>query len=168
MYKTILTLVALSTATGGGLYYHDRTKLNGLECEVTDTATYSNPATQTSNRTIKPTVTWVFELSNNEWRYVSVNGVPLTELAKNLGNKIPDNQKQVDWVPLRTTDDAYVLMEKDDHTSGDLHYTSPSLIINRITGVIIGSETVYNQTDHWSIKTDSDGHCTPIHIGAKL
>jgi hypothetical protein len=33
MYKVILALIALSAATGGGLYY-DRTKQNGLECEV--------------------------------------------------------------------------------------------------------------------------------------
>jgi hypothetical protein len=128
-----------------------------LSVRFTDTETSYNP----SGTNVKPAATWVIELSNNQWRWVSVNGMPMAEVGVNKEHK--------DWIlPLRTTDEAYVLMENDDHTSQNYHYTSPPLIINRITGALIGAQTVYDNTTHWNQTTESKGHCTPIHIGARL
>jgi len=113
MYKIILALIALSTATGGGLYYHDRTKLNGLQCEVVDTETqYGSSSGKTVNA--KPAATWLIELSNSQWRWVSINGMPMAEFGENKEHK--------DWIlPLLTTDDSYVLSENDDHTYQNYH-----------------------------------------------
>ena len=156
MYKTILALVALSAATGGW-YYHDRTKLNGLECEVNETEISYNP----SNTTIKPAVTWIIELSNSQWRLMSLNGMPIAEAG--------ENKDHPGWIfPLRITDEAYILIEKDDHTYQNYHFTSAPLIVNRVTGALIGEHTAYDETSKWSNTTESKGHCIPIHIGAKL
>jgi hypothetical protein len=161
MGRTPILIVTIAVI-GGAWYYYERTKLNGLQCEVVDTETqYGSNSGKTENS--KPAVTSLIELSSKQWRLAAINGMPMTELA---GNKNKDNLGA--FLPLRTTDESYVLVEKDDHTSENYHYTSPPMIINRVTGELIGSINVTDQTTHWSMTTDSKGHCVPIHIGATL
>jgi hypothetical protein len=164
MVRTPILVAAIAAMIGGGLYYHDRTKLNGLQCEIVDTET---PYGSGSSKTVKPAVTWLIELSSKQWRLAAINGVPMTELI-NSNNKDKNKDNVGAFLPLRTTDESYVLMEKDEHKSDNFSFNSPPLIINRITGELFGSQTVTDQTTHWSSTTESKGHCALIHIGATL
>jgi hypothetical protein len=164
MVRTPILVAAIVAMIGGGLYYHDRTKLNGLQCEIVATETQYGSG---SGKTVKPAETWLIELSSKQWRLAAVNGLPTAELIDNQ-----DKERSKDnfgtFLPLRTTDESYVLVEKDEHKSDNLSFSSPPLIINRITGELFGAQNVSDQTAHWSMATESKGHCAPIHIGATL
>jgi hypothetical protein len=155
-----MAVTVVIAVIGGGWYYHDRTKLNGLQCEIVDTETqYSSSGEKTVK--VKAPVTWLVELSDNQWRLVSLDGTPMTEMSYNKEHK--------EWIlPLRTTAEAYVLIEKNDRTSENYDYTNSPTIIDRVTGALIGEEHTYDRTTHWSMATEGKGHCVPIHIGATL
>jgi hypothetical protein len=166
MVRTPILVAAIAAIIGGGLYYHDRTKINDLQCEVVATETqYGSTSGKTVNA--KPVVTWLIELSSNQWRLAAINGLPTAELIDSK-----DKERSKDnlgaFLPLRTTEESYVLMEKNEHKSDNLSFNSPPLIINRITGELFGAQNVNDQTTHWSMTTESNGHCAPIHIGATL
>jgi hypothetical protein len=65
----LVATIAAIAAVGGVWYYHDRTKLNGLQCTVDGTETqYSSNGAKTVE--IKPQTMWIVELLNNQWRWV--------------------------------------------------------------------------------------------------
>jgi hypothetical protein len=101
------------------------------------------------------------------WRLISQDGQPMKEMLDQLmkaeGKKAPAFQ-----LPLRVTDEVYVLMEPEEKHDGDYDSKNTGLFIDRISGAMTGESWLGEKSGDFGTHLTTTGHCSPIDIKANL
>jgi hypothetical protein len=139
------TLLLSAAALGGvlltgAIYYETHRTI--LVCQVAQTDTNSGHTSTPFNSSM------VIELHATQWRRSDGDG--------------PDSK----FSPLRVADDSYILFEGRTSSDADYSLRETPLSINRITGEISHSTTVYSTNQHWADTQSLTGHCEPVQGNA--
>jgi hypothetical protein len=161
--KTLRTVIAATAVAATILHYGSSTlpvataaEPKGLKCDVIET----NHKTDFEGHELPQTVqnsTLVAKLLNDtQWVPVSINGMT-PDTFKGEGNDKPREP-----LPLRTTDQTYVLFDKTER-HGEYATLTFFLSIDRTTGAVYGNSEYTSSSGHRSWG-DTTGHCEPSSL----
>jgi hypothetical protein len=164
--KKAILIGVVTLVIGGAAYRYYSQKPVGLQCQMIDVTEYYGKST-TSGRPAQHT--WVLELNGSTWRWISQDGQPMKEMldrwAKADGKNVPAPAFQI---PLRVTDEAYVLMEPKENHDGEYDRKDDGLFIDRVNGMITGESWMRQKNGDWGQHVTTNGKCSPIDIKANL
>ena len=172
--KPAILIGAVALAIGATAWHNNNmsiadiigSKSVGLQCQYSDvTEYYVKDALPTSPTTKQHMM--VIELSSRTWRIVTIDGQSWKELIEQTANA---NGKKMDGVtlPLRVTDETYVLGEPHENHEGIYNSKDSGWYIDRISGAMTGENWMSEKNGDSHTHLTSNGHCSPIDINAKL
>jgi hypothetical protein len=165
--KAILIGVA-ALAIGGATYLYYGQKPVGLQCQMTDETSYYGKNGAGSSPDAKQH-TWVLELNGSTWRLISQDGQPMKEMLAQLAKANGKNaQAPAFQLPLRTTDEAYVLMEPEEKHDGNYDSKDNGFFIDRISGTMTGESWLGEKSGDFGTHLKTTGKCSPTDIKANL
>ena len=165
--KTHIAIAAIAAV--GGVAYLNSAKSVGLSCETTDTTTTYFNKNSSPYKEGPSHGTMVVQLSGSTWRFVSLDGHPLQQMAEEAAksNGKPFRASDLD-MPLRTTAEAYTLFDLNQEKIEGDYKTHNRAVIDRLTGAIDMWTQTINQKEQYSTTSTSVGKCSPIAIQANL
>jgi hypothetical protein len=166
--KEAILIGVAALAIGGAAYRYYGQKPVGLQCQYTDeTSYYGKNVTGSSGRTDRHT--WMLELNGGTWRLISLDGQPMKEMMAQLAKADGKNiQAPAFQLPLRVTDEAYVLMEPEEKHDGDYNSKNIGLLIDRVGGTMTGESWRADKSGDFGTHLTTTGKCSPIDIKANL
>jgi hypothetical protein len=164
--KAVLIGVAALAISGAAYRYYGQ-KPVGLQCQDTEeTSYYGKNATGSSGRTDRHT--WVLELNGSTWRLISQDGQPMKEIMAQLAKAEGKKQAPAFQLPLRVTDETYVLMEPEEKHDGEYNSKNNGHFIDRVSGTMTGESWLADKNGDLGSHLTTTGKCSPIDIKANL
>jgi hypothetical protein len=138
-----------------------------LQCQYAEVTTSYGKSYGGSPMTKQRTM--VVEINGGTWRLVSTEGQSWKEFVKQMAEK--DGKKFDETklnIPLRVTDETYVLVEPSEDHDGIYDTKNNGLYIDRISGTMTGNDSVAEKIGDYRAYTTTTGKCSPIDINTKL
>ena len=175
--KPAILIGAVAVAIGATAWHNNNISISdiigsksvGLQCQYADVTEYYTKDALPTSPTTKQHV-MVIELSGGTWRIVTIDGQSWKEMVKQ-GEKegwAKSGALNMLNMPLRVTDETYVLREPGEDHAGVYDTKNSGWDIDRISGAMTGETWMSEKKGDSHTHLTTTGKCSPIDIKANL